>query len=256
MIGAIIGDIAGSAFEFDNTDDYSFPMFDSRHDFTDDTICTVAVADAILKEKDFSIAMHAWCRKYPNPMGAYGCRFMEWVNSKDPRPYGSYGNGAAMRVSPVAWLCDTEEQTRALAQASAAITHNHPEGIKGAKAVAVEIFRMKNSSDKSPEIYINAAKEFYGNRVFDTLPHRGVFDDTCQGCVPLSFYIAANASSFEDAVRTAVIYGGDTDTVGAIVGSLAEASFDVPNHLISAAKLFLPDEMLEVLTEFETKRKR
>lgn len=255
MIGAIIGDIAGSSYEFNNTSDYNFPMFSREKDFTDDTICTVAVADAILKDIDFQTSLKRWCRKFPHPMGEYGGYFYKWIMSDDARPYGSYGNGSAMRVGPVAWLFDNEQDFRNQAEITAAVTHNHPEGIKGAVAIAVAIFRMRNASTKSSAIFENVAKEFYGYDAFSNLPRRGVFDVTCQGCVPLALYLASRATSFEDAIRIAVSYGGDTDTVGAIVGSLAEAQYDIPDKMIQQAKSYLPQEMLDIIAEFEKKRR-
>lgn len=254
MIGTIIGDIAGSAYEFDNTFDYNFPIFTPDKDFTDDTICSIAVADAILQQKDYQASMRQWCRRYPHPTGEYGSYFFNWVMRPDPNPYNSYGNGSAMRVAPVAWLFNTEQEVREQAMQSAAITHNHPEGIKGAVTIAVAIFRMRTAPVKTSSIYEDTAKEFYGEDAFTHLPARGYFDVTCQGCVPLSLYIASLSRSFEDAIRLAVSYGGDTDTVGAIVGSLAEARYPIPPEFISAAKAYLPKEMLEILDTFETRR--
>ena len=140
MLGAIIGDIAGSRYEFDRTNDYNFEMFSEENGFTDDTICTVAVADAILKGSDYGESIHEWCRRYPHPMGGYGGRFAMWVHSDNPQPYGSYGNGAAMRVSPVAWLFKDRDDVLEQAKQTAACTHNHPEGIKGAQTVALAIY--------------------------------------------------------------------------------------------------------------------
>lgn len=254
MIGAIIGDIAGSSYEFDNTSDYNFPIFTSEQDFTDDTICTVAVADAVLKGGDYQTSLRQWCRKYPHPMGEYGSYFMNWVMRPDPQPYNSFGNGSAMRVSPVAWLFDNEQEVIAQAELSAAVTHNHPEGIKGAVAIAVAIFRMRNAATKSPSLFEKVAKEFYGESAFSNLPEKGYFDVTCRGCVPLALFLASRADSFEDAIRLAVSYGGDTDTVGAIVGSLAEAQYAVPAAMAGAAKRYLPQEMLDVLSKFENHR--
>lgn len=221
MIGAIIGDIAGSDYEFTNTSAYDFKLFGRGCDFTDDTICTVAVADALLKRVGYQQSMRQWCRRYPHPKGEYGSYFLNWVMRPDPYPYNSFGNGSAMRVSPIAWFFNNEDEVREQAKQSAAITHNHPEGIKGAEAIAVAIFRMRSAKIKSGKIFEDVAKEFYGEEVFSSLPPRGFFDVTCQGCVPLSLYIASLATSFEDAIRLAVSYGGDSDTVGAIVGSLA-----------------------------------
>lgn len=251
MLGAIIGDIAGSCYEFDNTSDYNFPMFSHEKDFTDDTICTVAVADAILRQIDYQASLRHWCRKYPHPKGEYGSYFLNWVMRPDPYPYGSFGNGSAMRVSPVAWLFDNESDVIHEAQWSAAVTHNHPEGIKGAVAIAVAIFRMRTASGKSSAIFEDVAKEYYGENAFSKLPKKGFFDVTCQGCVPLALYLASVATSFEDAIRRAVSYGGDTDTVGAIVGSLAEAQYAIPSEMAENAKAYLPQEMLDVLTRFE-----
>ena len=251
MLGAIIGDIVGSDYEFDNTFDYNFPLFGTGSDFTDDTICTVAVADAILNSTDYQSAMRKWCRMYPHPKGEYGGFFMNWVFRPDPAPYNSFGNGSAMRVSPVAWLFDTEDEVRDQAAAIAAITHNHPEGIKGAVAVAVAIWRMRKAKQKDGRIFLDVAKEFYGDNAFDNMPPRGVFDVTCQGCVPLALHIAAHASSFEDAIRQAVAYGGDSDTLGAIVGSLAEAQFGIPEAMRQQAITYLPAGMLTVLNQFE-----
>lgn len=256
MIGAIIGDIAGSCYEFDNTSDYDFPIFSPEKDFTDDTICTVAIADAILSHSDYQTALRQWCRRYPHPMGEYGGYFFNWVMRPDPYPYNSFGNGSAMRVSPVAWLFSNEADVRIQAEASAAVTHSHPEGIKGAVAIAVAIFRMRTSPEKAPAIFEDIAREFYGDNAFSSLPEKGFFDVTCQGCVPLALYIASTATSFEDAIRLAVVYGGDTDTVGAIVGSLTEARFGIPTDMVAKARAYLPKEMLRVIDRFTQKTER
>lgn len=250
MIGAIIGDIVGSDYEFNNTSEYNFLLFEEGTDFTDDTVCTIAVADAILNNIDYQTSLRKWCRKYPHPKGEYGSYFFNWVMRPDPYPYNSFGNGSAMRVSPVAWLYNSEQEVRKQAEKSAAITHNHPEGIKGAIAIAVAIFRMKNTEKKESSIFEEVAKEFYGEEVFHSIPDRGFFDVTCQGCVPLAFYLASLATSFEDAIRMAIAYGGDTDTVGAIVGSLAEARFNIPEELKLKAESYLSEEMLKVLNQF------
>ena len=153
MLGAMIGDIAGSKYEFNNTFDYDFEMFGEGCDFTDDTICTVAIADAILNGRSYQESLLDWCRRYPYPKGAYGGRFAGWIRSLDPQPYNSFGNGSAMRVSPVAWLFDDLSQVLEEAEKTALPTHNHPEGIKGAKAVAHAIwhFRKSRFSEESKE---------------------------------------------------------------------------------------------------------
>lgn len=255
MIGTIIGDIAGSNYEFDNTSDYNFRMFGNESDFTDDTICTIAVADAILNSVDYQTSMRRWCRKYPHPKGEYGSYFLNWVMRPDPYPYNSFGNGSAMRVSPVAWLFDSEEKVRIEAEKSAEITHNHPEGIKGAIAIAVAIFRMRTAKDKSSVIFENVAKEFYGDDIFSNLPPKRLLRCNLSGCVPLALYIASIANDFEDAIRLAVAYGGDSDTVGAIVGSLAEAQYPVSDDMKRIALSYLPPEMQEIHNQFESKRR-
>ena len=251
MIGSIVGDIAGSNFEFDNTLDYNFNMFGPDSDFTDDTICTIAVADAILNDIDYQTSLRKWCRKYPHPKGEYGSYFFNWVMRPDPYPYNSFGNGSAMRVSPVAWLFDSEEKVRNEAEKSAIITHNHPEGIKGAIAISVAIFRMRKARIKTPEIFENVAKEFYGDLIFSNLPPKGFFDVTCQGCVPLALYIASLAHDFEDAIRLAVSYGGDSDTGGEIVWSLSEEHFQITDEMNRVALNRLPIEMQKIYEQFK-----
>lgn len=194
----------------------------------------------------------------PHPRGEYDSYFFDWVNRPDPYPYNSFGNDSAMRVSPIAWFYDNEDEVRLQAEASAAVTHNHPEGIKGAVAIAVAILRIRQAPVKDPYIFEDVADEFYYDEytcseAFDTLPERGYFDATCQGCVPLSLYIAATATSFEDAIRQAVSYGGDSGTVGAIVGSLAEARFSIPPDIYVAAMSFLPAEMLRVIEALDAR---
>ena len=156
MLGAIIGDIVGSRWEFDPTNDYDFEMFSDDNSFTDDTVCTIAVADAIAKGRDYGESIHEWCRRYPSPMGGYGGRFRQWVMSDDPKPYNSFGNGSAMRVSPVAWHFNTVEDVLREARLTAECTHNHPEGIRGAEATALAIFECRQGRD------ISAAVEYSG----------------------------------------------------------------------------------------------
>ena len=273
MLGAIIGDIAGSKYEFNNTFDYDFEMFGEGCDFTDDTICTVAIADAILNGRSYQESLLDWCRRYPSPKGAYGGRFAGWIRSLNPQPYNSFGNGSAMRVSPVAWLFDDLSQVLEEAEKTALPTHNHPEGIKGAKAVAHAIwhFRMNRFSEESKECknekskehgkeyddeamkaFKNIARSYYAD--FDTRDYpKGKFDETSMDAVPLSFYILSKATSFEDAIRLAISHGGDSDTIGAIVGSIAEARFGIPQEIKDRAMEYLPDEMHDVLKQFADK---
>ena len=263
MLGAMIGDIAGSKYEFNNTFDYDFEMFGEGCDFTDDTICTVAIADAILNGRSYQESLLDWCRRYPSPKGAYGGRFAGWIRSLNPQPYNSFGNGSAMRVSPVAWLFDDLPQVLEEAEKTALPTHNHPEGIKGAKAVAHAIwhFRKSKFSEESKEwkdekskeydaeamkAFKNIARSYYEDFDIRDYP-KGKFDETCMDAVPLSFYLLSQASSFEDAIRLAISHGGDSDTIGAIVGSIAEARFGIPQEMKDKAISYLPDNMKDVL---------
>lgn len=276
MLGAIIGDIAGSKYEFNNTFDYDFEMFGEGCDFTDDTICTVAIADAILNGRSYQESLLDWCRRYPSPKGAYGGRFAGWIHSLDPQPYNSFGNGSAMRVSPVAWLFDDLSQVLEEAEKTALPTHNHPEGIKGAKAVAHAIWHFlksrfsekskdseneetkglknenaKASKDENETIqgFMSIARSYYED--FDTRDYpKGKFDETCMDAVPLSFYLLSQASSFEDAIRLAISHGGDSDTIGAIVGSIAEARFGIPQEMKEKALSYLPDDMKDIWKQF------
>lgn len=249
MLGAIIGDIAGSRFEFNPMNRYHFELFTKECDFTDDTICTVAVADAIMNEKDFSECVHEWCRRYPYPMGGYGGSFARWVHSDEPAPYKSYGNGAAMRVSPAAWLADSREMALELAAKTAAITHNHPEGIKGAQTVALAIYNARQEMDV--KAVLDNCVKFSGYNIdleLDDVQNK--FDETCQGTVPVALWIVGQSTDFEDAIRRAVSLGADADTLGAIVGSIAEAIWGIPEDIKQAVVPYLTDEMKEVVELF------
>lgn len=254
MLGAIVGDIVGSPFEFANTKNFwNSPLFTPGCEFTDDTICTVAVADALLTGETFGEALRRWCLRFPHPKGGYGVSFNEWLHSDCPVPYNSWGNGVAMRVSPCGWAFSSEAETLRAALESAAPTHNHVEGLIGASCVARAIFRLR--TDKyAPFSYdpvATLAEECYGDDCWAHLPARGVFDETCRGCVPLAFHICGRSADFESALRHTVEYGGDTDTLCAIVGSLAEARWGIPAAIREKALSYLPNKMLDVVVEFE-----
>ena len=256
MLGAIIGDIVGSRWEFNPTNDYNFEWLSDKNDFTDDTICTVAVADAILhNSEDFGKYIHEWCRKYPNPMGGYGGRFAQWVRSDNPQPYNSFGNGSSMRVSPVAYCYKDEYQMLKAAEATAACSHNHPEGIKGAKTVAMAIYTARE---------LHQGRNVLGEKDIDYILSRCTaisnydieiemadvinrFDETCQGTVPVALWIIGESTSFEDAVRKAVSLGADADTLGSIVGSIAEAIWGISIDMQIQAMNYLPSDMKRVL---------
>ena len=264
MLGAIIGDIVGSRFEFNPTNDYHFELFGEGCSFTDDTVCTIAIADALLKGKDFGESLHEWCNRYPHPMGGYGGRFMQWALSTEPLPYNSFGNGSSMRVSPVAHWFEDKDEMLAAAAATAAPTHNHEEGIKGAQTVALAIFKaMEYSRCRYQEAVLHIEEiisecvKFSGYDI--DMPKSCVlnkFDETCQGTVPVALKIISMSQSFEDAVRLAVSLGADADTLGAIVGSIAEAIWGIPMELRDQVESYLPEEMKDVLEQFYHERLR
>lgn len=251
MLGAIIGDIVGSRFEFNNTRRKDFELFTSECGFTDDTVCTVAVADAVLRDVDFGKTLHDWCNRYPYPMGAYGGRFSAWVHSTDPKPYGSFGNGSAMRVSACGWL-STREEVLSKAKASAECTHNHPEGIKGAVCVADCIHHAFRGATKE-EIRALVTSEYGYNldKTCDEIRATNTFDETCQVTVPQSVICFLESTDFEDAIRLAVSIGGDSDTIAAITGSIAEAYYGIPEKIRIKALAYLEADMKEVIHLFE-----
>lgn len=247
MLGAIIGDIVGSRFEFNNTDKYNFKLFANGCSYTDDTICTVAVADAILSGKSYEERLHHWCRMFPHPMGGYGGSFARWVASDDPQPYNSFGNGSAMRVSPVAWAFNDLDKILSEAEKTAIVTHDHPEGVKGAVAVAHAIYHLRTTHDLAGlESVMNA---YYPDFMSGNYAP-GVFNETCQGTVPVCLKILISSSSFEDAIRNAISWGGDSDTIGAIVGSMAEAQWGIPRDIAMQALKMIAGNMVKVVNDF------
>lgn len=258
MLGAIIGDIVGSRWEFNPTNDYDFEWLSDENGFTDDTICTVAVADALLKGRDFGESIHEWCNRYPHPVGGYGGRFAQWVRSENPQPYNSFGNGAAMRVSPVAHWFDTLDEVLDAAAATARPSHNHDEGIKGAQTVALAI----QYGIELPSYHPNFTQEHVKELVESCAKYAGYdinikkedvinrFDETCQGTVPVALWIIGNSISFEDAIRKAVSLGADADTLGAIVGSIAEAIWGIPKEMQLEIMHYLPSDMNRVVLQF------
>lgn len=269
MLGAIIGDIIGSIWERNPTNNYNFPLFSPKNHFTDDTVCTIAVADALLhNSEDYGKYIQKWCRKYPNR--GYGGRFAQWIASDNPQPYNSYGNGSAMRVSPIGWMFETPGDLFDQAAKTAECTHNHPEGIMGAQAVAFAIrgCRVLREESKGKKITkedillggldhaVMLYYEWPQNFELDISKYVNKFDVTCQGTVPVALWIVLHSTSYEDAVRQAVALGGDADTLGAIVGSIAEALWGIPEWMKQKAMTYLPDEMKDVVSEFHTRLNR
>ena len=260
MLGAIIGDIVGSRFEFNPTNDYNFELFTDECSFTDDTICTIAVADALLKRRDYGESIHEWCRRYPHPMGGYGNSFRKWVESDHPQPYNSFGNGSAMRVSPIGMWFENWEDVYREAEKSAACSHNHEWGIRGAKAIAyavlwaVQAFDSVSTKEEMERDILDLVSESLADNDFDYEicyeDYRNKFDETCQVTVPVALDIIYKSDSFEDAIRKAVSLGGDADTLGAIVGSIAEHVWGIPEWMIGKAMEYLPVEMKTVVEDF------
>ena len=253
MLGAIIGDIVGSRYEFANIHTTDFELFTLYNDFTDDTICTIAIADALLEGKPFKDSLLYWCRKYPSPMGGYGARFAQWLHSADPQPYNSFGNGSAMRVSAVGWAFATLEETLHFAKQSAIVTHNHPKGIKGAQAVAAAIFWARTGIGKA-QIKENITRQFgYDlSQSCDQIRPYYHFNESCQETVPQAITAFLESDDFEHAIRLAVSLGGDSDTLAAITGSIAEAYHGIPTAMREHALAILPRRIAETLLTFES----
>lgn len=260
MYGAILGDIIGSPFEFDRGDkSKDFKLFSRRSHFTDDSVMTLAVCEALLKvgqdatvkeiEDAVISSMQSWGRRYPHE--GYGGYFRCWLTARHPEPYNSFGNGSAMRVSAAGWLYDSLEKTRVVAKATANVTHNHPEGIKGAEATASAIFMARNGSSKEEiKKYIENEFHYDLNRTLDEIRPSFHMDETCQKTVPEAIIAFLEARDFEDAIRNAVSLGGDTDTLGAITGSIAEAYFGISESLISECRNRINKDMRDVVDAF------
>ena len=259
MLGAIIGDIVGSRFEFNNIRTKNFELFAKDCQVTDDSIMTLAVAKALLAcNGDWNQLgqnavkyMQEIGRKYPNC--GFGGMFGKWVFSDKPAPYNSFGNGAAMRVSPCGFIARTEEEAILLSKKVTEVTHNHPEGLKGAEAVSVAVFMARNKADKS-EIKERIERDYYAlNFTLDSIRGDYQFDVSCQGTVPQAIVAFLESNSFEDAIRNAISLGGDSDTLAAITGSIAEAFYGVPSDLKSEALVYLDSKLLKIYIEYYSK---
>ncbi len=279
MLGAIIGDIVGSVYEWHNIKTKDFPLFRPDCRFTDDTVMTCAVADAILRggsRDDFIDSMKYYGRLYP--LAGYGGRFQNWLFSENREPYNSYGNGSAMRVSPCGWVMDCgftartglwPSNGRALARTSAEVTHNHPEGMKGAMAVADAIFVCRyyfggyygdgekpinddpvRCKQKLKEI-ISGEYGYNLNQSLDQIRPTYSFDLSCQNSVPQAILAFLESTDFEDAIRNAVSLGGDSDTIAAMAGSIAQAAYGIPEDIREQALSYLDEPLLDVVRRWE-----
>lgn len=254
MTGAIAGDIIGSVYEFDNIKTTDFPLFTNESDYTDDTIMTVAVADWLLNGGDLAKVMQRYGREYPYPTGGYGGRFSGWLREKDPLPYNSWGNGSAMRVSAVGWMFDSLEKTLEVAKETAVVTHNHPEGIKGAQATAAAIYLARTGKSKQDiKQYIETTFSYDLGRTCDEIRPFYRFNESCQGTVPEAIIAFLDSSDFENAIRLAVSLGGDSDTLACITGGIAEAFYGIPEDIEKQVYDKLPRTFQKVIKEFKNK---
>ena len=264
MYGAILGDIIGSPFEFDQGDKTKgFSLFGRESVFTDDTVMAIAVAEALMDSEGKSAAevraavaasMRDWGRRYP--YSGYGARFINWLFDDTMGPYNSYGNGSAMRVAAAGWLYDTIAKTRRAAELTSEVTHDHPEGIKGAESIAAAIFMARNGASKEEiKAYIEQEFGYDLSRTCDEIRPGYHHVESCQESVPEAIIAFLEGTDFEDVVRTAISLGGDTDTIGCIAGSIAEAFYGVPDDLKEECLKRIPDDMKEVLARFDRNRR-
>ncbi len=251
MLGAIAGDVIGSVYEADPVKTTEFPLFGTTSRFTDDTVLTVAIAQAILAGTGYADELKAFARRYPD--AGYGAMFYQWMWAAQGEPYNSWGNGAAMRVSPIGFAFDSIDEVLVQAQKSAAVTHDHIEGIKGAQATALAVF-LARSGESKDEIRsrIGARFGYDLQRTLADIRPQYRFDVSCQGSVPESIIAFLEAENFEHAIRNAVSLGGDSDTMACIAGGIAQAFFgEVPHAISGEVRKRLPSEFLQVIDEFD-----
>ena len=250
MLGALAGDIIGSVHEFRQEKTMDFPLFVEVSRFTDDTVLTVAVADCLLTDASYVDKFHEYARDYPD--GCYGLRFWRWVESGSREPYNSWGNGSAMRVSPVGCALPTLEEVLREAERSAEVTHNHPEGVRGAQATAAAVFLARQGEPKGRiRQFIQAHFAYDLNRTIDDIRPTYSFDESCQGTVPEAIIAFLDSSDYEETVRLAISLGGDADTLACIAGGIAGAFYGgVPKDIAELAMGRLDDRLREVVQRF------
>lgn len=250
MLGAIAGDIIGSVYERHNTKRKDFPLFQPSSHFTDDTVLTLAIADALLHQQPYEPLFKQYFHAYPE--AGYGRSFRQWAQSSAAAPYGSWGNGSAMRISPISYWFDDLATVRQEARCSAAVTHNHPEGIRGAEAIASAIFLARTGASK-PDIkqYVESSFNYDLNVVLDELREHYEFDVSCQGSVPPAIAAFLQSTDFEDAIRTAVSIGGDSDTIACMCGGIAEAFYGgIPDAILQEIWQRLPPALSHITEQF------
>ncbi|MFC2070486.1 ADP-ribosylglycohydrolase family protein [Chloroflexota bacterium] len=250
MVGAIAGDYIGSPYEWNSIKSTDFPLFSLNSSCTDDTILTIAVADCILNGKEYAATFKEYGRVYP--IAGYGGGFLHWLSIDSLKPYNSFGNGSAMRVSPVGFASNSLEDVLLEAKKSAEVTHNHPEGIKGAQAVASAIYLARNGKSKSDiQKYIEETFNYDLHQKLDDIRPTYGFDETCQGSVPQSIISFLESDNYEDAVRKAVSLGGDSDTMACIAGGIAEAYYRrVPEYIVNTIREVLEPDLLGIIDSF------
>lgn len=251
MIGAIAGDIIGSVYETFNVKTKDFPLFIKSSRFTDDTVLTIAVTDCLLNQKDYAKTLQEYGRKYPKKK--YGSSFYKWIFTENPKPYNSFGNGSAMRVSSIGFYHETISDVLEAAKNSAEVTHNHIEGIKGAQAIASTIFLARQGKSKREiKEFIENKFEYNLSRSIDDIRPDYQFDITCQGSVPESIISFLESVDYEDAIRNAISIGGDSDTLACMTGGIAQAYYKkIPSEIDLEVRKRLPPEFLILLERFE-----
>jgi ADP-ribosylglycohydrolase len=254
ILGAIAGDVIGSVYEFHNVKTKNFDLFGPKTKFTDDSVLTVATMDVLVNGGDYVKTYQSYGRRYPNC--GWGGKFHYWIYAEKPKPYHSWGNGAAMRVSPVGWHFNTLDEALAGAQKSAEVSHDHPEGIKGAQAAAAAVFlaRTKKSKDEIKS-YIAQTFQYDLDRRTDDIREDYSFDESCQGTVPEAIIAFLESTGYEDAIRLAISLGGDSDTLACITGGIAEAFYgETPVHIAERVISLLPAGMINIIEKFSKER--
>jgi ADP-ribosylglycohydrolase len=253
IIGAIAGDIIGSVYEWHNIKTIDFDLFCHKSTFTDDSVLTLATMDALLNQKKYTESYQLFGRNYPHR--GYGGHFRSWIHSENPEPYNSWGNGSAMRVSPVGWYGNSIEEIMAEAKRSAEVTHNHPEGIKGAQSTAAAIYMARTGKNKEEiKKYIMDTFQYDLERKIDNIRPGYEFDVSCQGSVPEAIIAFLESTDFENAIRLAISIGGDSDTIACITGGIAEAYYkEIPDNITKNIMKILPNELVKIVENFSMK---
>jgi ADP-ribosyl-[dinitrogen reductase] hydrolase len=250
MFGAIAGDVIGSVYEYYPMKDYDFTLFHPHSTFTDDTVLTVAIAHAILRGEDYGLALKTFGRKYPGQ--GYGTMFNVWLHKEESEPYNSWGNGSAMRVSSVGFAFDSIDEVLKQAEKSASVTHNHPEGIKGAQATALAIFLARTGGEKNRiKDEISSRFGYDLSRTIDEIRPNYTFNESCYRTVPEAIIAFLESDDYEDAIRKSVSLGGDSDTQACITGGIAQAYYkSIPRKIVERVNKLLPEEFLKIIEEF------